>query len=268
MTLLLDTPDSGIATLEQVLKYVSPVSNLSNKYQAVQNKELIDMVEKAAGDRGLQIQNPSFGLSRKGMRMFGVYEVSGLDMFNDSAKLMLGIRNSFDGSLRAAICFGSKVFVCSNLVFSGYIGDEGVVGGAHHQHRGNVFATLFERITESLKQIDDYREFQSAFYNKLQKTPLTRAEGCEIIVNAGFQRVIGKTDILPHADEWIFQETGPRNEAEAEREWHKDFQTRNAWSLMNVFTQMQKQRFARNPFTSNQESANLSRFLNKTFPMN
>ena len=268
MSLLLDTPDSGTATLEQVLRHVEPAAVTSYRYKPVQNGELIDMVTKAAGEMGLKIHDPHFGLSRKGMRMFGVYEVSGLDIHDETAKLMLGIRNSFDTSLRAAICFGSKVFVCSNLIFSGYVGEEGIVGGARHQHRGDVFNTLYERILESLQQVNNYREFQSQFYNKLQKTPLTRAEGCEIIVNAGFQGVIGKTDVLPYADEWMFQETGPRNEAEKEREWHLEFKDRNAWSLMNAFTQMQKQRFAKNPFTSNQESANLSRFLHQTFPLN
>jgi len=266
--LLLDQPDSGTATLEQVLQYQAPAPERSNRYQAVQNGELIDMVEKASGQMGLHIHDPQFGLSRKGMRMFGVFEVSGLDMFDESAKLMLGIRNSFDGSLRAAICFGSKVFVCSNLIFSGYVGDEGIVGGARHRHTVNVSETLFDRILESLQQVNEYRDSQSLFYNKLQNTPLTRAEGCEIIVNAGFAGVIGKTDVLPYADEWLFQETGPRNKAEENREWHEDFKYRNAWSLMNAFTQMQKQRFQRNPFTSNQESAKLSRFLQQTFPMN
>ena len=47
MSLLLDTPDSGTATLEQVLRHVEPAPERSKKYQAVQNKELIDMVKKA-----------------------------------------------------------------------------------------------------------------------------------------------------------------------------------------------------------------------------
>lgn len=265
--LMLDTVDSGKATEKQVRQFVNP-TRVTPTYQPIQNAELLDMLERVAKEYGLVLQNPEFGLARHGQRMFGVYEVKGLDHHGGKVQLMIGIRNAFDGCMSAGICFGSKVFVCSNLCFTGYAGEDNVVGRVTHKHTANINETLFERLRGSLDQVKHFRNFQNRFYQHLEKTPLTAAQGCELIVKAGFDGVIGKKDVLAYADEWYFQETGPRSEFdEAEREYHKEFKKRNGWSLFNAFTQMQKPRQDRNPVASNKESIQLTRFMHKMFPM-
>jgi hypothetical protein len=265
--LCLDTPDSGKATIEQVMAHVNP-TRLTQTYQPIQNAELLEMLEKVANEYGLTLQNPEFGLARHGQRMFGVYEVKGLDHFNNRVQLMVGVRNAFDGCMSAGICFGSRVFVCSNLIFTGYAEDDNIMGKVTHKHTTNIRATLRDRLIGSLEQVKTFRNFQNRFYTLLEKTKLSPADGCEIIIKAGFDGVIGKKDVLEYADEWFFQETGPRNEFdEAEREYHKEFKPRNAWSLMNAFTQLQKKRHERNPVATNKESIQLTRFMHKMFPL-
>ena len=236
----------------------------------MQNAPLLDMLHGVAGDHGLTLENPTFGLARKGQRMFGVYEVNGLEHFGNRVQLTLGIRNAFDGCISIGVCFGSKVFVCSNLIFTAYTGDEGLSGNVRRKHLGNdLSGDVYERLQESLSQVSKYRQAQERFYRHLEETPISRAEGCEIIINAGREGVIGKKDILSYADEWIYQETGPQNEFdEAERDWHREFQPRNAWSLMNAFKELQKARHQRNPVTASNESLALTRYLHKTFPIN
>ena len=261
------TPDSGIATLEQVRQHVNP-TRMTNTYQPIQNAPLIDMLEKVSNEYGLTLTNPSFGLARHGQRMFGVYEVKELDHLGGRVQLMIGIRNAFDGCMSAGICFGSKVLVCSNLCFTGYAGEDNVVGRVTHKHTANINDTLFDRLRQSLDQVKHFQNFQNRFYQHLENTPLSQADGCELIIKAGFDGVIGKKDVLEYADEWYFQETGPTNEfEEAEREYHAEFKPRNAWSFLNAFTQMQKPRQNRNPVASNKESIQLTRFMHKMFPI-
>lgn len=264
--IMLDMPDSGIATLEQVRASVVP-TRLTSTYQPIQNAELLDMLEKVANEYGLTLQNPTFGLARHGQRMFGVYEVKDLDHFGNRVQLMVGVRNAFDGCMSAGICFGSRVFVCSNLIFTGYAGEDNIMGKVTHKHTANINETLFERLRGSLEQVNTFKNFQNRFYKLLEQTKLASADGCELIIKAGFNGVIGKKDVLTFADEWFYQETGPTKDADINREYHKEFKPRTAWSLLNVFTQLFKIRHEKNPVATNKESIALTRFFHRMFPL-
>ncbi len=65
---------------------------------------------------GLEIVKAEYVLAAEGKKMFAVY-----DLNNGSSELCwsVGIRNSMDKSMSLGITAGTRVFVCSNLSFSG-----------------------------------------------------------------------------------------------------------------------------------------------------
>ena len=262
MSLLLDTPDSGKATLAEVIRPVVPMRQ-TNTYKPIANKVLLDMLKNVADFQGLQLVNPEFGLARKGQRMFAVYEVEGHDHLNGQVRMMLGVRNAFDGTLSAGICFGSKVFVCSNLAFTGYAGEgNNITGKVTHVHTRNIEDTLFQRLKDGLAQINSFRNYQQDFYQFLNKISISNDKAYATIVRAVRSDAIPNKDIVRVADIW--DDSGDLD-CEGQANWHKEFYPRNAWSLFNIFTENHKQYTERNPFTANQRSIRLSQMFSKTF---
>jgi hypothetical protein len=258
--LVLDTKDSMRRTYNQVIQPVVPLRD-TRTYQPIQNKELLDMLALAAKEFGLELQSPEdaeYGEARKRQHMFGVFEITGHDHFDNQVKLMLGVRNAFDGSMSVGICFGSKVFVCSNLCFSGYVDDEiGIVGHTSHYHKvrrgqSSLAPRLRTKFSSALKQVDAFKDFQNNFYNGLRDTRLSTNDGYEVIIDAARNDVLPQKDILRVANEW--------NEPS-----HQEFADRNAWSLHNAFTEQYKTYIDRNPVTANGRLVCLTEFFQHTF---
>ena len=267
MTLVLDTPKSGPCTREQAFeRNLIPVS--TDTYQAVPNEELVLMLNDAAAQHGLRLSNEQFGLDLKGNRLFGTYEVEGLDFFNGHSKLMLGFCNSYNKSLRIRVCFGGKVFVCSNLAFHAWTDDEsGIVGEVGHRHTPNVGDGLWQRLTAALGQVDDFRAKQERFYTRLAETPVTGKYAHDLIVRAAMAGCINKTKIVDVANEWHYQAEEPEIVTES-HPWHPEFQSRNAFNLFNAFTEVEKGRLERNPVTSNMGTLSLTEFFHREFITN
>ncbi|HUS49792.1 MAG TPA: DUF932 domain-containing protein, partial [Candidatus Paceibacterota bacterium] len=123
--------ESGPCTIEEVLS--QPIPPKTKSYQPVSNKELVEMLYNVADSKGLKLTEPKWGMSRLGQRVFGTYKVENQFNLDREAQFMLGVRNSSDKSLAAGVCFGCKVFVCSNLVFTGYANEEnGICGRVFH----------------------------------------------------------------------------------------------------------------------------------------
>ena len=259
---MLDTPDSGIATFEEVIRPVVPMRN-TDTYKPISNLVLLNMLKNVADMQGLQLVNPEFGLARKGQRMFGVYEVEGHDHMGGEVRMMVGIRNAFDGTLSAGICFGSKVFVCSNLAFTGYAGEENdVTGKVTHKHTRNIEDTLFQRLKDGLCQINMFKDYQQKFYDSLRNIHMDENQAYATIVRAVQSDAMPNKDIIKVARLW---DDSGNLDCEGQDNWHKEFYARNAWSLFNIFTENHKQYTERNPFDANQRSIRLSQMFSNTF---
>ena len=77
---------------------------------------VVDMVKYALGFYGHKITQEDFGVTPDGMRFFGVLS---LDSNHGQYTDTVGLRNSHDKTFPIGISFGSRVFVCDNLAFSG-----------------------------------------------------------------------------------------------------------------------------------------------------
>ena len=69
-----------------------------------------------------------------------------------------------------------------------------------------------------------------------------------------------------HMKAWNRQAVEPNTEPDFE--WHPEFKGRDAYSLFNAFTQVEKIRLARNPVASNISTIDLSGFFAQEFCLN
>jgi hypothetical protein len=263
MSLVLDTPKSGIVTMEQAFAIEIPEE--TKTYTPVSNEDLWKLMQQKAHSRGLMLGIPEMGIDCNGKRLFGSVEIVNQDHLDNEVRLMLGFRNSYDKSMSVGICFGSKVFVCSNMCFTGYTSeDEEAVGQVHHRHSSNVWDGLPERLDAAMDKFEVFKSFQDSFYTRLKEQSLTDADAHHLIIESVRAGAINARDCMPLANEWAFQENGPTCEAEEEN-WHPEFAPRNAWSLFNAYTEKAKKQQVKNPLEANLRSIKMNNFFKTRF---
>jgi hypothetical protein len=270
MSLCLDTPKSGPATRKQVFAK-NLIPEATRTYQPLPNKIMIDMIYRIAEENKLKLTNEQLGLDHKGNRMFGVCDIEGRDFLGGDIKMMIGFCNSYDGTMTARFCIGGKVFVCSNMAFHAYTDEKtGISGIAKRPHKNlnnlGIRDGLVQQIRAAFDQIEDFREAQESFYGGLLNRRLNDDKAYSTIVRAAQQGIINKTKVLTLANEWDRQAMEPNTEPDYE--WHSEFKGRNAYSLFNAFTQVEKDRLSRNPVASNISTIDLSGFFAQEFALN
>ena len=262
--LMVHTEGSGLVSMEQAFAQ-QPSAAASQTYHPVPNKELWKMLSGTAQSRGLQLGVPQMGLARKGQRLFGSVEITNQDHLDGEVRLMLGFRNSGDKSMSIGVCFGSSVFVCDNMCFTGYTSeDEDAMGQVHHRHSTNVFEGLQERLFAAMDKFEVFKNYQDDFYSRLKKRSLTDEEAHDLIIRSVRNEAITAKDCFSVAEDWAFQHRGPANEEEQER-YHPEFAPRTAWSLFNAFTEVHKSFQKRNPVDANLRGIKMSKFFHQQF---
>jgi len=68
------------------------------------------------GFRHIGVVHDEYAVSPDGMKLFGVLD---LETEMEGCRFSIGLRNSHDKSMRLALTCGYRVFVCSNMAFSG-----------------------------------------------------------------------------------------------------------------------------------------------------
>jgi len=270
MKLMLDTPESGSCTREEAFN-TGLIPEPTNTYQPLPNKVMTNMIYTIAEENGIVLVNEQLGMDLKGQRFFGVCDIEGHDIFGGHIGLQIGFCNSYNKSMSARFCIGGQVFVCSNRAFHAYTDDTtGIVAMTIRPHKNlnniGVFDGLTIHIREAFEQIENFRKIQERFYDCLASCRISNNRAYGAIVRAAQAGVIKKTNVLTLANEWDRQAKEPEEDSDCE--WYKEFQDRTAYSLFNAFTQVEKERFARNPVQSNISTMDLTNFFYKEFKIN
>jgi len=267
--LVLDTPESGPCSLAEAINK-SLIPEATRTYQPLPNKTMLDMIYRIAREDGIKLSNQQLGLDLKGMRMFGTADIEAHDFFDGQIGLQIGWCNSYNGTMSARFCIGGKVFVCSNRCFYSYTDGTGITGYIVRPHKNlgdqGIRDGLIDNIRAAFQQIDDFKRSQEEFYGRMSDRRITTDTAYGTIVRAAQAGVINKTKVLTLADEWNRQAVEPIDTPDYE--WHPEFQGRNAYSLFNAFTQVEKTRLARNPVASNISTMDLTSFFYKEFNLN
>jgi hypothetical protein len=111
---------------------------------------------------GIQIGESEIVTSNNDMRMFGAIRLFSLGE-DKSFNIVLGFRASYDQSIKRGLCIGSSVLVCSNLCFSGSLGEWQSKQSTNIDLRvvtmiDNAIQTLPEVGAREVKRIKDYKE--------------------------------------------------------------------------------------------------------------
>src|SRR3990167_4841085 len=173
-----------IVTLEEAANV--PLPEKTDSYTPLSHYDMITTVktltEKLVGETG----SPSLALHKKGRQLFGIIPVAG-----DEAggwQFTVGFRNSYDKSMAAGICFGSRVFVCDNLAFAGEV----VILRKHTTH---IIKDLQSELCNKLMEASGAREALKSTYTRLLATPVTREAMAETIGVAALNKVLMPTQV-------------------------------------------------------------------------
>jgi hypothetical protein len=152
--------------------------------------------------------------------MFGVLDLRSKD--DGDYGLSVGIRNSHDMSFPVGLLLGSRVFVCSNLAFSG---EEKV----QTKHTKYVMDRLPKLICTAATKLLESRGKQDARLAAYKATEIEkRKEAAFIMLQAIRNDVIPTRLIDPLMDRW-------------EKPTHDEFaESWNAWRMFNAVTEVLK----------------------------
>src|SRR5579864_2506797 len=104
-------PKIGRTELAQI-----PVPEATRTHKPIPHHQIVESLVQTLGFRHIGVVNEEYAVSADAMKMFGVLDLT-TEM--DGCRFAIGIRNSHDKSLRLGLTVGLRVFVCSNMAFSG-----------------------------------------------------------------------------------------------------------------------------------------------------
>lgn len=202
-------PKIGRAALAQI-----PVPEATSTHKPIPHHTIIEALAETLSFRHIGVVNEEYAVSFDGMKMFGVLD---LETQMEGCRFSIGIRNSHDKSLRLGLTVGIRVFVCSNMAFSG----EFTPVLAKHSKSFNLIDTLavgVDRIQRNFepmqRQIERWRGAQIS------------DDQAKLVLYSAF--VDGKLEaprtLLPEVHRHYFE---PQ---------YSEFSARTMWSLSNAFT--------------------------------
>jgi len=200
-----------------------PTPEATKTHVPIAHSAVVDTVKYALDFYGHEITTEDFGITPDGARFFGVLSLeSPYDGYTDT----VGLRNSHDKTFPIGISFGSRVFVCDNLAFSGDV----VI---RRKHTVNAKRDLPGIVAGVVEPLAEQRAQQQAQFNRYQATALTEAEVDRLIMQLYRRGVITVTriaDVLEHYEHPPF-----------------DWGDHTAWRLFNAVTYALSGRVLENP---------------------
>jgi len=205
----------GISATRQDVDAV-PVPPPTNTWRPVPYGQAIDFVHEAIKEQlNLPVSGEAYGLNNSGKQMFGVIT---LKTKNEETDLSIGMRQSYDKSLKLATAGGARVLVCDNLCFSG---EAFTVLRKNTKNVWKDFCNLVR--TQISKALDHYSDMEKDIEKLKGKSCPTR-HGFEML-----GVMLGEGILTAHQSSVAF------------REWrepsHERFQERNMYSLYNATTE-------------------------------
>jgi hypothetical protein len=209
-------------------------------HQPVPHHEVVQALSETLGFRHIGVVHDEYAVSPDGMKMFGVLD---LETEMHGARFSIGLRNSHDKSMRLALTCGYRVFVCSNMAFSG---DFTPVLAKHSKSFSLVDAISvgvdrMQRNFEPMrKQVEAWRQAELADVT------------AKMIIYEAF--IESELEVPKHLARRVHENYfDPR---------HDEFRPRTMWSLSNAFTSAFKEL---EPVPQFRATAKLGQYLDARF---
>lgn len=158
-------------------------------YYPLPHFDFYNNTRKVLEDIGIGIVTTSFGLTPKRGRMFMWLET---DAVINGLPLCIGGRNSYDKSMSAGLCVGTKILVCSNKVLASY--ENGGVVSRKHTSAENID----ELSREFTKLVQDNTSLKPKFFENISATKaqhFSDFEAKELLVDLVLSNTIRPADI-------------------------------------------------------------------------
>jgi len=217
-----------------------PTPPATATHQPVPHHEIVQALAETLGFRHIGVVHDEYAVSPDGMKMFGVLD---LETEMHGARFSIGLRNSHDKSMRLALTCGYRVFVCSNMAFSG---DFTPVLAKHSKSFALVDAIsigvdrMHRNFAPMRKQVEAWRQAE-----------LTDVSAKMIIYEAFIESELEVPKHLARrVHDYYFD---PR---------HDEFRPRTMWSLSNAFTSAFKEL---EPVPQFRATAKLGEYLDARF---
>ena len=220
---------SLVVTREQLAALPEVVG--TDSFKPVAHIELVVKLEEVLQARGIQIRTDNqglrkeqFAISKDGMKLYGT-----MDLMKNGIEGMcasLGFRTANNKTMSLKIAAGLTVFVCDNGVFSGDI-----LLSRKHTSGLNLMDELF-------RGMDQYeRNYARLRDNVLRMQSFAMGNDlAKVIIHDLFVKQVMPVRLFPEVSNVYFNEfqTNPLPKFAA-------FSERTAWSLLNAFTEVQKE---------------------------
>lgn len=218
----------------ETLRALPPVVE-TDSFKPVAHIELIETLEKELNTRDIQIIREQFAMSKNGMRLFGTFDLTLNGVEGMAASL--GIRTANNRTMALQGIAGMRVFVCDNMAFSG----ETIILRRRHTSGLN----LIDEIVIALNEYESHYRKLKAEIGDLQSY-LMENSTAKVLMTDIFAKQIMPVRFLPVVYDVYFKQF-----VESAEPQFAAFSARTAWSLLNAFTEVQKQM----PLTTRMDAA-------------
>jgi len=192
----------------------------TDSFRPIHHHTLVEKTREQVKMAGLNIVQEMHSLARGGQRFFALFQVNDTRRSNSEQGTIIGLRNSHDKAFAAGLVYGSQVFVCDNLCFSGEV-------KLARKHTTNIMRDLSFVIARTIGKLGEKWDFQEKRTEQYKNVTLSDSDANDLIINACRSGAVPKTKVMDVAEQW-------RNPN------HDDFAPRNVWSLHNAFTECLK----------------------------
>jgi len=214
----LHTPcGSQLTTLDNLAHIPTPPDTSTHKL--IPHQDLFHMVEASAQNHGLEIVQSKHAV--KDGLYFAMIELKSGDNHPDFSSV-IGLRNSHNKKMPAALVCGTGVFVCDNLYFSGEI----KIGRRHTKRMMDDLPLLVDQAMDKLVSTENQ---ESGRIDKYKGYDVDETAVNSILIRTLDNGVISGGKIPRVLQEWREPQ-------------HKEFEDRTMWSLLNAYTEVLKPR--------------------------
>lgn len=226
-----------------------PPPEYTKSWHPISHAELLDMVQGQLQDFNFRIKKKEFAMDRGVNRMFGVLDLEPYDARMSGFSMSVGLRNSIDKSLSAAVCLGTRVFICDNLSFSG----ETILS---QKHNPSIEQILPDMVTVALDEFKTrFLDQEVQIYDQWKTMHVNPYHAADTLLDMVDNNVLLLGAVPQIRNSFLHPE-------------HEEFKDPTVWSFYNAITGIAKTRRATNPFDATTESMDQFRYFRNRYPVN
>ena len=224
--LLYSTAAGDIAVNRQSLAAVPTPEPMGQFHKPIPFAEHVEVVEKSLDRHGLRIASEEFAVTKGQDSFFGVIEVEAKEgqlITADEWRMLIGLRGSHNQRIPAGMVVGSQVMVCSNLCFSGSVGNWST------RQTTNAWDRMIPMIDDSVDRIHELADEQERRVVHYKEKSLSPRAGDALLMDMMRKDILSGSMAKRAQQEWD-EPTYPEHAADGF----------NAWRLLNAVTEAQK----------------------------